>query len=102
LDCFGKERPRICGIRDYPIRNYSGATNNQREFWDSVFQNLTVIPSDTLAVDIAVEVNAVLKRKRKQIDFADLFIAASAIANKLPIATLNRKHFERIDDLELI
>jgi tRNA(fMet)-specific endonuclease VapC len=55
-----------------------------------------------LAVSTAVEVNQALKRKRKQIDIADLFIAASAIANKLPIATLNRKHFERIDDLELI
>ena len=41
-------------------------------------------------------------RKRKLIDTADLFIAATAIANKLPFATLNRKHFERIDGLAII
>ena len=29
-------------------------------------------------------------------------IAATAISNNLPIATLNRKHFERIDNLTLI
>jgi len=27
---------------------------------------------------------------------------ASAIANDMPLSTLNVKHFERIDDLELI
>ena len=31
-----------------------------------------------------------------------LFIAAAAVANKLPLATLNRKHFERIEALKMI
>jgi len=43
-----------------------------------------------------------LKRKRKQIDLADLFIAATAVTNELPLATLNKKHFERVEILAII
>ena len=46
--------------------------------------------------------NSTLKRKRKQIAIADLFIASTAIAYDLPIATLNKKHFERIDELQIV
>ena len=42
-----------------------------------------------------------LKRENKLIDFRDIFIAATCIANNLPLATLNQKHFQRIEDLEL-
>jgi predicted nucleic acid-binding protein len=57
---------------------------------------------DTSAAKVAVELNKELKRKRKLIDIADLFIAATAIANNLPFATLNKKHFDRIDGLSII
>jgi tRNA(fMet)-specific endonuclease VapC len=49
-----------------------------------------------------VDINNALKRKRKQIDIADLFIAATALSNNLPFATLNLKHFERIDNLQIV
>lgn len=61
-----------------------------------------IISLDELSVDAAVTINSVLKRKRKQIDLADLFIAATAVAYNLPLVTLNRKHFERIDTIKLI
>lgn len=53
-------------------------------------------------VDTAVNINAGLKRKRKQVDLADLFISATAITHHLPFATLNRKHFDRIDELTIV
>ena len=65
-------------------------------------QAITVLPLDEAPVDTAVSMNKMLKRKRKQIDIADLFIAATAVANKMSLATLNRKHFDRIDTLILI
>jgi len=43
-----------------------------------------------------------LKLKRKQIEIADLFIAATAVAHNFPFATLNRKHFDRIDRLNIL
>jgi tRNA(fMet)-specific endonuclease VapC len=51
---------------------------------------------------MAVDINNKLKLKSKQIDIADLFIAGIAMSNNMYFATLNKKHFERIDGLELI
>jgi tRNA(fMet)-specific endonuclease VapC len=67
-----------------------------------VLEAITVIPFDEATVDKAVEINTNLKRKRNQVALADLFIAATAISHNLPFATLNRKHFDRIDELNII
>jgi tRNA(fMet)-specific endonuclease VapC len=90
----------ISAITKYEI--YAGATQSQLSFWDSVLQKITVISFDENTVNISVEINKELKRKRKQIEIADLFIAATAIMYNIPFATLNRKHFERIDKLNLL
>lgn len=90
----------VSAITKYEI--YMGATQSQLDFWDKVFQAITVIPFDEGSVDVAVMVNANLKRKLKQIAIADLFIAATAIKHKLLFATLNRKHFTRIEKLKII
>lgn len=71
-------------------------------FWNNVLEAIDVIAFDEASVNIAVEINKNLKRKRKQIAIADLFIAATAISQKLPFSTLNRKHFDRIEELNLI
>ncbi|MBZ5858377.1 type II toxin-antitoxin system VapC family toxin [Flavihumibacter profundi] len=81
---------------------YSGATTSQLTFWDSVLQRITVFPFDEKTVDKAVDINKELKRKRKQIDIPDLFIAATAVQFQIPPATLNWKHFARIDGLVVI
>ena len=81
---------------------YSGAIKTQIDFWDSILATISIIPFDETCVDTAVIINATLKRKSKQIDLADLFIASTAVTHDLPIATLNKKHFERIDELILI
>jgi predicted nucleic acid-binding protein len=90
----------ISAVTKYEI--YSGATQSQLDFWNSVLQAIEVIPFDEACVDTAVDVNAALKKKRKQIGIADLFIAATALTHNLPIATINKSHFDRIDGLEII
>lgn len=90
----------ISAVTKYEI--YSGATQSQLEFWNKVLQAIEVLPFNEACVDTAVDVNAVLKRKRKQIGIADLFIAATALTHNLPIATINKDHFDRIDGLEII
>ncbi len=90
----------ISAITKYEI--FSGATPGQLSFWDSVIQTIVVLPLDEACVDTAVQINIGLKRKRKQIDLADLLIAATALTHNLPIATLNRKHFDRIDELTIL
>ena len=90
----------ISAITEYEI--YRGALLGQLSFWDDLLEKIQVLPFDKIASRVAVNINADLKRKRKQIDIPDLFIAATAIANNLPLATINRKHFDRIDTLNLI
>lgn len=90
----------ISAVPKYEI--YSGAMQSQLDFWNSVLQAIEVIPFDEACVNTAVDINAALKRKRKQIGIADLFIAATALTHNLPIATINKSHFDRIDGLEII
>ena len=90
----------ISVVTKYEI--YSGATKNQLAFWNNVLQAIEVISFDEACVNKAVEVNAILKSKRKQIGIADLFIASTALTHNLPIATINKSHFNRIDGLDII
>jgi len=43
-----------------------------------------------------------LRRKNKLIEFRDILIASTALLFDIKIATLNRKHFDRIEKLEII
>ncbi|MGI8951073.1 MAG: type II toxin-antitoxin system VapC family toxin [Chitinophagaceae bacterium] len=90
----------ISAITKYEI--YSGATQSQLNFWKTVLQAIEIISFDEVSVDTAVFINASLNRKRKQIDLADLLIAATAVAHNFFLATLNRKHFDRIDRLNIV
>lgn len=90
----------VSSITQFEI--YIGAKNEQIDFWDAFFQEITVLPFNSETSVIAVKIDLDLKSKRKQISIPDLFIAASALSNNLPCATLNKKHFERIADLVLL
>lgn len=90
----------ISAITEYEI--YTGTTSSQIDFWDNFLAKTTVLTFDKAVAKVAVDINKELKRKRKLIDIADLFIAATAISNNLPLATLNKKHFERIDGLTIL
>ena len=90
----------ISAITKYEI--FWGANEDQLEFWQDVLKAITVIPFDEASVDKAVKINISLKRKRKQIAIADLFIAATAISHDLSFATFNKKHFDRIDGLNIV
>ena len=61
-----------------------------------------MLPFNQNAAQVAVQINNDLKKKSQQIAIADLFIAATAIENNIPFATLNRKHFDRIDQLQIV
>ena len=90
----------ISAITEFEI--YTGATESQYPYWNEFLKKTQVLPFDKPVVKVAVDISKSLKRKRKQIDMADLFIAATALSANLPLATLNRKHFERVDNLNLI
>lgn len=90
----------ISVITKYEIS--TGVTQQQITFWDSIFSQVQIIDLDEACINHAVTINQQLKKKRKQINIADLFIAATAKAYDLPLATLNFRHFQRVDSIILI
>lgn len=91
---------KISAITVYEI--YVGANSLQNDFWNEFLEKIEVLPLTYTVAKTAVQINSDLKRKRNQIDIADLFIASTAISNNLKIATLNTKHFERIENLAIL
>ena len=87
-------------VTEYEI--YRGSNFEQDKFWDSFFEFIIVLPFDKEVDKVAVKISRELKSKNLQIDIPDIFISATAIQNNLKLATLNKKHFERIGTLKLI
>ncbi|MFN0213081.1 MAG: type II toxin-antitoxin system VapC family toxin [Saprospiraceae bacterium] len=81
---------------------YIGCTESQKAFWDTIFENVAVLPLDNACIEGAIRTQLQLKKVNKQIDFPDLLIAATAQQNGLQLATLNTKHFSRIEGLEVV
>lgn len=65
------------------------------------FSKINLLPFDSKAAVKASSIFKDLKSKNQIIEFRDIFIAATAIANNLPISTLNVAHFNRVKDLEI-
>jgi len=78
-----------------------GSTSQNLEFTEKLLALLPVLPFNSACVKIAVNIYRTLKAKNQLISLPDIFIAATAVANDLPLQTLNRKHLERIDNLKL-
>ena len=89
----------ISSVTEFEI--YTGATQEQLTFWRELLFEILVFPFDSKAAHIAVEIHQDLKRQRKTIEKADLFIAATAVSNGLSLNTLNHKHFNNIKQLTL-
>ena len=81
---------------------FVGQQDNQNEFWDNFYKKVKIIDFDDNCAFAAANIVKQLKSTNQMIEIPDILIGATALANNLPIATLNRKHFERIEKLELI
>jgi tRNA(fMet)-specific endonuclease VapC len=91
---------QISAVTEFEI--YTGASLGQFDFWNAFLHRTEVLSFDKVVAHSAAAINRDLKQQRKQIAAPDLFIAATAITHQLPLATLNRKHFERVSELTLI
>ena len=81
---------------------FYGANEQQLEFWNNLFNDFIVLPLTQQINNVAVSTAKDLKKINKSIDYKDLVIAATAISVMCPLATLNKKHFDNIEGLELI
>ena len=85
----------VAAITEYEI--YYGSNADQDLYWDEFFTKIISLPYDSDANRVTIGIERDLRRKNRLIDKPDLMIAGTAMANKLQLATLNMKHFERID-----
>lgn len=82
---------------------YNGAKDDsKRADLNTLLQPFVNLSFDENVAIEAASIYLELKKSNQLIEFRDIFIAATAIVHKLPISTLNRKHFERIKGLRLI
>ena len=57
------------------------------------------LPADAEVCMVAADLTAQLRRSGRNLDWADLFIAATALVHGKVVVTRNVRHFERIDGL---
>ena len=79
-----------------------GADAKDMSGWYYLFDGITVLAFDDTTIETARSISLQLKQENKMIDVIDILIASTAIVNDLPLATLNRNHFERVRGLRLV
>lgn len=97
---FNKFQLFISSVTVYEL--FIGANTKAKEFDVKLsISGIIVLPFTDATSMIAAHIFHQLKQHNQLIEFRDIFIAATCLANELPIATLNQKHFKRIDGLSL-
>jgi len=86
----------ITSVTAYEILR--GDDLSEDQFWNDYFARIKILPFDLEAATMAGKIFRNLKSK--PIDMPDLLIAAITLNHNLPLATLNKKHFERVPDLQ--
>lgn len=79
-----------------------GIKPNQQSFWNEVFQKVNILPLKERDIEIASQIMKRLKSQNKIIGLKDILIGATAVSHELRLSTLNRKDFERIENLKLL
>ena len=90
----------VSAVAKYEV--LAGVPNEDMHKWHHLFDDITVLAFDDVTIDSARMVYQQLKQDNKLIDTVDILIAATAMINDFPLATLNRKHFERIRGLRMV
>ena len=67
-----------------------------------ILNHLTIVEFDKETSLKSAEIFINLKKRNNLIEFRDIFIASTAIMLKIPLSTLNIKHFNRIEELDLL
>lgn len=72
------------------------------DLWNVIFNSVEILPFDSQCAEIAAKIYKDLKLRNQLIESDDILIAATTMKNDLSLATFNKKHFDRINGLEII
>lgn len=82
---------------------YSGAIDiRKRQDVDALLQGVFILPLNAETAKNAGFIYQDLRRSGNMIEVTDILIAATALANDLPVKTLNVGHFQRISELVVL
>ena len=80
----------------------SSKQNENMQAVQKLVQKYAILPFSVKSSYIAGELQAKLQNQGNKIDLRDLYIAAIALEHHLPVATDNIKHFNHVENLEII
>jgi tRNA(fMet)-specific endonuclease VapC len=69
---------------------------------EEVLSAFTILPFSSDISQEAAHIYKYLKQNNLLIEIRDIFIAATAVVNNMPLVTVNKKHFYRINQLQLL
>ena len=81
---------------------FRGSDVSQDIFWKNFLKSIELIPFDLVSSNEAALLYKQLRAQNKMVDFADLLIAATALAHNLQLATLNIRDFGKIRNLQIL
>lgn len=76
--------------------------DNNLKAISNLLNRLNILNLSDESVKKAGEILAKLEKEGKMIEFRDLFIGTIALVNKYAMKTKNIKHFNRIEELEIL
>jgi len=82
---------------------YAGVEGKRRlSQLETLIQGVTILPLDVIEAVIAGRIYTQLKSKGQLIGTHDILIAATCVANTVPLYTKNLAHFSKIEDIQVL
>ncbi len=101
VELFKKCELHISVISVFELYNGASSESKKNEI-KIVCDIIKIIDFDLETAKLSSEIYRKLRDKHKLIEFRDILIGATAVKNDMPISTLNKKHFVRIEGLEVL
>lgn len=76
--------------------------NSSDSSFQSIIDNLDLIPVDEVIAEKAGEIMAGLIQEGDRIEINDVYIAATALIHNEKVLTSNTEHFKRIEGVEIV
>ena len=88
----------------FEIKKWLTAINSRQKLkaFEKLFNEYGITHIDKEILDLALSIYVKLRKSGITIDDGDLLIAAYCIQNKYVLVTNNLKHFEKIDNLQVV
>lgn len=96
-DLIGTGKLFVTSVTVFELYLRKEKLHEVQNFLDGIF----VLVFDENCAVKASEIQKELKSKGSLLDFRDIFVAAISIMNSCTLVTFNKKHFSRINDLDL-